>query len=230
MSKHTWKVYCLDKKSGKILWQKIACVGVPKVKRHPKSTHASSTLATDGHNVVAFFGSEGLYCFDMNGKQLWKRDFGVLDSSWYVAPDAQWEFGSSPVIYQDMILIQVDVQKDSFLAALSVKDGHDIWRTPRTDVPTWGTPTVLAAGSQPQVVVNGFKHAGGYDLKTGKEVWRLGGGGDIPVPTPVVSGGLIFLTNAHGMLAPVYAIKATATGDISLKGGETSNGSVAWNS
>jgi outer membrane protein assembly factor BamB len=225
---HRWIVYCLDTRSGKIVWEKTVVSGVPKVKRHPKSTHASSTLATDGRHVVAFFGSEGLYCFDMNGTLLWKRDFGVLDASWYVAPAAQWEFGSSPVIYEDMVLIQVDVQKDSFLAALSVKDGRDIWRTPRADVPTWGTPTVLGGGPQPEVVVNGYKHAGGYDLKTGKEVWRLTGGGDIPVPTPVVSGGFIFLTNAHGPLSPVYAIKATATGDISLKPDETSNAYVAW--
>jgi len=225
---HRWVVYCLDTRSGKILWEKTVVSGVPKIKRHPKSTHASSTLATDGRHVVAFFGSEGLYCFDMNGTLLWKRDFGVLEAAWYVAPAAQWEVGSSPVIYQDMVLIQCDVLHDSFLAALSVNDGHDIWRTPRADVPTWGTPAVLAAGPQTQVVVNGYKHAGGYDLKTGKEVWRLTGGGDIPVPTPVVAGGFVYLTNAHGLLSPVYAIKATATGDISLKPGESSNAYVAW--
>lgn len=225
---HRWVVYCLDTRSGKIVWEKTVLSGVPKIKRHPKSTHASSTLATDGRHLVAFFGSEGLYCFDMNGTLLWKRNFGVLDSSWYVAPDAQWEFGSSPVIYQDRVIVQVDVQKDSFLAALNVKDGRDIWKTPRADVPTWGTPTVLDGGGKPRVVVNGYRHAGGYDLKTGKEVWRLSGGGDIPVPTPVVSNGFIFLTNAHGPLSPVYAIRDTATGDVSLKPGETSNASVAW--
>jgi outer membrane protein assembly factor BamB len=227
-SSHRWMVYCLDTRSGKIVWEKTVVSGVPKVKRHPKSTHASSTLATDGRRVVAFFGSEGLYCFDMDGKLLWKRDFGILEAAWYVAPDAQWETGSSPVIYGDMVLIQCDVLHDSFLAALSLEDGHDIWRTPRTDVPTWGTPTVLAGGAHAQVVVNGYKHAGGYDLETGKEVWRLSGGGDIPVPTPVVSNGLIFLTGAHGPLAPVYAVKATATGDVSLKPNETSNEYVAW--
>ncbi len=225
---HRWVVYCLDTRSGKILWEKTVASGVPKIKRHPKSTHASSTLATDGRHLVAFFGSEGLYCFDTNGTLLWKRDFGVLEAAWYVAPDAQWEVGSSPVIYQDMVLIQCDVLHGSFLAALSVNDGHDLWRTPRADVPTWGTPTVLAAGPQAQVVVNGYRHAGGYDVKTGKEVWRLTGGGDIPVPTPVVAGGFVYLTSAHGPLSPVYAIKATAAGDISLKPGESSNAYVAW--
>jgi outer membrane protein assembly factor BamB len=224
---HRWIVYCLDKGTGKIVWQRPVLTGVPKVKRHPKSTHANSTMATDGRHLLAFFGSEGLYCFDMNGKQLWSRDFGVLDSAYYVAPEAQWEFGSSPVIDQDMVFIQCDVLKGSFLAALNLKDGTDIWRTPREDVPTWGTPA-LYTGARPQVIVNGYKHIGGYDLKTGKALWRMKGGGDIPVPTPLVSGEMVFITNAHGPLAPFYAIRLSASGDISLEPDATSNEFVAW--
>jgi outer membrane protein assembly factor BamB len=225
---HRWIVYCLDKRTGKIVWEKTVHTGVPKIKRHPKSTHASSTLATDGRHLVAFFGSEGLHCFDMTGKPLWKRDLGVLESAWYVAPEAQWEFGSSPVIFQDMVLIQVDVLKGSFLAALNVNDGADIWRTPREDVPTWGTPAVYTGGARPQVVVNGYKHIGGYELKTGKPLWRMTGGGDIPVPTPVVAGDLALITNAHGKLAPIYAIRLSASGDISLEADKTANEFVAW--
>src|SRR6185503_17493993 len=86
-SKHTWHVYCLDKSSGKIVWDKISAEGVPKIKRHIKSTHASSTPATDGRHVVAFFGSEGLFCYDVNGKLLWKQDLGVLDAGWFYDPD-----------------------------------------------------------------------------------------------------------------------------------------------
>jgi outer membrane protein assembly factor BamB len=227
-STHRWIIYSLDRKSGKILWEKTAYTGVPKVKRHPKSTHASSTLATDGKHVVAFFGSEGLFCFDVNGKDIWKKDFGRLDSAYYVAPDAQWEFGSSPVIHKDMVLIQCDVLKGSFVAALSVNDGKEIWRTAREDVPTWGTPTVFEGKNAAQMIVNGYREVAGYDLKTGKEVWRMKGGGDIPVPTPVVAGDMAFITNAHGSLAPVIAIHLNATGDISLKGDETSNQYVAW--
>jgi outer membrane protein assembly factor BamB len=225
---HRWIVYCLDKRTGKIVWEKTVHAGVPKVKRHPKSTHASSTMATDGQHLLAFFGSEGLHCFDMTGKLLWSRNFGVLDSAYYEAPDAQWEFGSSPVIHGDMVLIQCDVLKGSFLAALSIRDGRDIWRTPREDVPTWSTPAVYAGGARPQVVVNGYKHVGGYDLATGKPLWRMTGGGDIPVPTPVVAGDLAIITSAHGKLAPVYAIRLAATGDISLAADATSNEFVAW--
>jgi len=225
---HRWIVYCLDKRSGKILWEQTVHSGVPKVKRHPKSTHANSTLATDGRYLIAFFGSEGLYAFDMDGKQLWKRDFGVLDSAYFVAPDAQWAFASSPIIHGDLVFIQCDVLKDSFVAALNVKDGTDVWRTSRADVPTWGTPTVYGDGRTTQVIVNGFRHIGGFDAKTGKEVWRLKGGGDIPVPTPIVAHDLVFITNAHGPMAPVYAIRANAVGDISLKPDESSSEFVAW--
>jgi outer membrane protein assembly factor BamB len=225
---HRWIVYCLDKKSGKILWEKTAYTGIPKVKRHPKSTHASSTLATDGRNVVAFFGSEGLYCFDMEGKEVWKRDFGLLDSAYYVAPDAQWEFASSPVIYEDRVLIQCDVLKGSFVAALSLKDGKEIWRTPRADVPTWATPALFVGPSGSQMIVNGYKHVGGYDLKNGTELWRLSGGGDIPVPTPLVTGDMVYITSAHGPQAPIFAIRLNAQGDISLNSGEASNQYVAW--
>jgi len=227
-SVHRWVVYALDAASGKVIWEKTVRTGVPAVKRHPKSTHANATLATDGRHLVAFFGSEGLYCFDLDGRLLWQKDLGVLDSAFFMVPDAQWEFASSPVIYQDKVLVQCDVLKGSFLAAFSVRDGREIWRTARQDVPTWGTPTVHVAGGRAQMIVNGYKQAGAYDVETGREIWRLQGGGDIPVPTPVVGHGLVFLTSAHGPVAPVYAVRLEATGDVSLKPGESSNASVAW--
>jgi outer membrane protein assembly factor BamB len=227
-SSHRYVVYCLDKQSGKIVWEKTVFSGVPKIKRHPKSTHANSTLAMDGSHLVAFFGSEGLFCFDMDGKQLWKKDLGVLDSAYYVAPDAQWEFGSSPTLYQDRVLIQCDILNGSFVAALNIKDGSEIWRTPRNDVPTWGTPTVQSDGKNAQMIINGSKQIGSYDVSTGKELWQLKGGGDIPVPTPVLAQGMVFITNAHGPMAPIYAIRLNAAGDISLKTDETSNQFVAW--
>jgi outer membrane protein assembly factor BamB len=95
-------------------------------------------------------------------------------------------------------------------------------------VPTWSTPTVIEGGEQPQVVVNGYHHAGGYDLATGRELWRLSGGGDIPVPTPILGAGMIFLTNAHGALSPIYAVRPGARGDISLAEGQSANDHIAW--
>jgi len=228
-TEHEYKVLCLDKRSGKVLWERTSHKGVPKVKRHTKATHANPTCATDGKNLLAFFGSEGLYCYDLDGGLKWKKDFGVLDSGFFMVPDAQWGFASSPVIDGRRVLVQCDVQRGSFVAALDIKDGKELWRTPRADVPTWGTPTVWREGKgRAQVIVNGWKHIGGYDLETGKEIWKMTGGGDIPVPTPVSGHGLVFLTNAHGRMSPIYAVRPTATGDITLTGDARESAHIAW--
>ena len=227
-SEHEWRVYAIDKKTGAVKWQHTALKAVPKIKRHTKATHANSTLATDGERVIAFFGSEGLFAYDMKGKLLWKKDLGVLDAGWFTAPEMQWEFGSSPVLHDGKIVILADVQKGSFLATFDAKTGNEIWRVQRADVPTWGTPTIHTVNGQTQILINGFKHAGAYDFKTGKEIWKLTRNGDIPIPTPVVSDGLIFLTNAHGPMSPVYAIKETATGDITLTADAVANDHIVW--
>ena len=227
-TEHEWRIYAFDKATGKQKWQVSVLKAVPKIKRHTKATHANSTLATDGERLIAFFGSEGLYAFDLKGKQLWKKDLGVLDAGWFVAPQNQWETGSSPVIHDGVVVIQADVQKNSFLAAFDAKTGNELWRTPRTDVPTWGTPTIHEVNGRTQILVNGYRHAGAYDFKTGKEIWKLSRNGDIPVPTPVVSDGLIYITNAHGPMSPVYAIKDTATGDITPPADTSSSEHVAW--
>ncbi len=222
-----FRVYCLDRKSGKILWQRTAASGPPKIKRHPKSTHANPTPATDGKHLVVFFGSEGLFTYDLDGKLLWKKDFGVLDSGFFRVPEAQWGFASSPVIQEGVVLIQADVQKNSFLAAFDIDTGKEIWRTAREDVPTFATPLVAPYGAGDgrgqQVVINGWKHIGGYDLRTGKELWKLTGGGDIPVPTPVFLDGLLVITNAHGSMRPIYAIRTNAAGDIT-----ENRSAIAW--
>ena len=227
-TEHEWRVYAFDKATGKEKWKVSVLKAVPKIKRHTKASHANSTLATDGERLIAFFGSEGLYAFDLKGKQLWKKDLGVLDAGWFVAPENQWETGSSPVIHDGVVIIQADVQKNSFLAAFDAKTGNELWRTARTDVPTWGTPTIHTVKGQTQILVNGFRHAGAYDFKTGKEIWKLSRNGDIPVPTPVATDGLVYITNAHGPMSPVYAIKETATGDITPAANTTSNEHVAW--
>ena len=103
---HRWIVYCLDRHTGKILWERTAHEGVPKVKRHIKSSHASSTPVTDGKRVVAFFGSEGLFAYDFKGKLLWKQDLGVLDTGAFDVPDLQWGTASSPIIYKDLVIVQ----------------------------------------------------------------------------------------------------------------------------
>ena len=142
-SVHEWKVMCLDKGTGKMRWEQTVHKGVPAVKRHTKSTQANATLATDGQHLAALFGSEGLHVFDLAGKKLWSKNFGVLDSGFFSEPGAQWGFASSPVIHDGMVIVQADVQKGSFLAAFDVRTGKEIWRVARNDVPTWGTPAIV---------------------------------------------------------------------------------------
>ncbi|MCZ6835247.1 MAG: PQQ-binding-like beta-propeller repeat protein [Planctomycetota bacterium] len=215
-SVHQMKVYCLDKNSGEILWERTSIEAVPKVKRHPKGSHAASTPATDGQYVLAFFASEGLYCYDVEGNLKWSKDFGVLTSSWYVMEDAEWGFSSSPIIHEDKVIVQCDIMEDSFLTALDLATGRELWRTSRNEVPTWSTPTIDVREGRSQVICNGWKHIGGYDLETGAELWKISGGGDIPVPTPIVAHDLIYLTSAHGRMAPRIAIDVMAKGEIEL--------------
>lgn len=228
VSKQTWRLLCLNKNTGKVLWNRIAHEAAPRIKRHPKATHANSTPAVDERHIAVFLGSEGLFCFDHDGNLKWKKDLGPLDAGYYVVPGAQWGFGSSPVIHENKVIIQCDVQKDSFLAALDLETGDELWRTPRDEVPTWSTPTVNVTAERRQIIVNGYKHIGGYDLATGKELWKVKGGGDIPVPTPVVAGDLVYLTNAHGGLAPLLAVKTSATGDLGTLSDAAKGPYVAW--
>ena len=223
-----WAVFCFDRDTGKLLWERTAHVGVPRTKRHPKSSHANPTPATDGKHVVAFFGSEGLYCYDTAGRLLWQEDLGLLDSGFYRAPAAQWGFGSSPVIHEGFVIVQCDVQKGSFLAALDITDGKEVWRTLRDDVPTWSTPTIDVRPGRAQVIVNGYKHIGGYDLRLGTELWRLAGGGDIPVPTPVVGHDLIYITSAHGGMSLICAIRIDAEGNLGQTSSSNQNKHIAW--
>lgn len=224
-----WEVRCLDKGTGGERWTAVAHQGVPARARHPKSSHASSTLATDGIHLVAMFGSEGLFAYEIDtGRELWTVDLGVLGSGYFRAPTALWGFAASPVIHDGLVVIQADILRGSFLAAFDVATGDQRWRVDRDDVPTWSTPTVHVVNGRAQIVVNGFRHIGGYDLKTGDELWRMVGGGDIPTPTPVVSDGLIVITNAHGNEAPIFAISEGASGDITPPTGALSNDDLVW--
>ena len=227
-SEHEWKIICLDKNTGNTVWEKTSYRGIPKQKRHPKSSHANSTVATDGKYVVAFFGSEGLYCYDMNGELQWKKDFGLLRSVFFAAKNAEWEFASSPIIHKGVVIIQCDVMENSFVAAYDVGSGKEIWRKERKEYPGWCTPNIYFEGDKTRVVLNGYHHRGAYDFYTGEEIWNMSGGGDLPVPTPIVYGDLIFCNSAHGKQSPIYAIHNTARGDLTLKGKQTSNEYIPW--
>jgi len=223
-----FKVYCLDKNTGDILWERVAHKGLPKSKRHTKSSQANCTPATDGKHLVVLFGSEGLYCYDFKGNLLWEKDLGIMNPGPYNENGVEWGQASSPVIFKNYIIIQCDKSVNSYLAAFNIEDGKEMWRTSRDEVSTWGTPAILENEGKTQVIVNGYKHMGGYDLETGKEIWWMSGGGDAPAPTPVIAHNLIFINNAHGKMSPIYVVKPGATGDITLPTDSTKSKNISW--
>ena len=228
LSEHTWKIYGLDKATGKVLWEQTAFTGLPKVKRHTKASQANSTPVTDGTHVVALFGSIGLLAaWDVNGKPLWKKDVGVLDSGWFFDPTYQWGHSSSPIIHEDKVIVQADMQKGSYLAAFDVKTGKELWRTDRDEISTWGTPTVFRANGRDQIVTNGTK-VRGYDAATGKILWTLGPNSEVTVGTPVVGEGLVFVTGGYPPVRPIYAIKPNAAGEVTMGKEQTAHEAIAW--
>ena len=227
-SEHEFRVYCLDKRSGELLWERLAHKGVPLTERHTKSSHANPTPATNGKYVVAFFGSDGLYCYDFEGKLVWGKDFGRINAGPYTDPDVEWGFASSPIIHENRVIIQCDIVGDGFLVSLDLETGKEIWRTSREDVATWSTPNFLNKYGERQIVVNGYSQIGGYDFDTGKELWTLSNGGDAPVPTPVFAHGLIYIHGSHGRYQPIFAIRPEARGDLTLDSESTSSNDIVW--
>ena len=227
-SRHRWAVLCYDKATGKLLWQRDAHVGEPREKRHIKSTYASATPATDGRIVVASFGSQGVYTYDVGGTLLWSVDLGRMDVGAYDIPSYEWGTASSPIIWEDLVILQVDTQVDSFLIALDAATGETKWKTDREELPSWGTPTVAPTSGGPVLVTNASNFIRGYDPRTGKELWRLGGSSKITAPTPIFADGVFVVASGRGPERPIFAIRPGAQGNITLEQGKTSNDSVAW--
>ncbi|HEX4998359.1 MAG TPA: PQQ-binding-like beta-propeller repeat protein [Terriglobia bacterium] len=227
-SPQQWTVFSLDKRSGRILWERVAYEGVPRDKRHVKSTYASATPATDGRYLIAFFGSQGLYAYDMKGELVWKKNLGHIDTGAYDAPDYEWGPASSPIIYRDLVIVQCDQQRGSFLMAVDIRNGTTVWKAERDELPSWATPTVYGGPGRAELITNSPNFIRSYDPETGKELWRLGGSSKITAPTPILTGDLIIVASGRSPEAPVFAIRRGASGDISLRPGETSSRSVAW--
>jgi outer membrane protein assembly factor BamB len=227
-SSQQWKIYALNKDTGKIEWERIAFEGTPREKRHIKNTYASSTPVTDGRILVAFFGSQGLYAFDMNGKKLWNKDLGVLYTGAYDAPEYEWGNASSPVIYRELVIVQCDTSKGSFLTGIDLKSGKTVWKTDRDELPSWSTPTIYPGKNRTVLVTNSPNFIRGYDPDTGKELWRLGGSSKITAPTPVFSEDLIVVASGRRPEAPIFVIRGAASGDITLPTGSTTSQFIAW--
>ncbi|HEX4951987.1 MAG TPA: PQQ-binding-like beta-propeller repeat protein [Thermoanaerobaculia bacterium] len=224
-----WKLLCLDARTGEILWERTAAEGVPTVGRHPKNSLASATPSTDGQRVVAWFGERGLFAWDLDGRLLWQRDLGSGDAGFFYDPELQWGSASSPILFDGLVIVQVDVQKGSYLAAFRAEDGAPAWRVERDELPSWGTPTIYRDGAQSELVTNATNAVRAYDPHTGRELWSLRTANSyVSAATPVAEPGLIVVGNGYRPARPLYAIRPGSRGDISLPEGQPANQSVVW--
>jgi outer membrane protein assembly factor BamB len=227
-SRHRFVLYAIDRRTGRIVWERVAAETEPRSKRHIKNTYASSTPATDGRIVVAWFGSEGVHAYDVNGAFRWKVDLGRVDMGAYDIPTFEWGPASSPIIWQDLVIIQCDTQADSFLIALNAATGETVWKTDRDELPSWGTPTVIDTANGPELVTNASNFIRGYDPRTGKERWRLGRSSKITAPTPIAADGLVVVASGRRPERPIFVVRPGAQGDITPPGAETTSAGVVW--
>src|SRR5688500_14931917 len=223
-----WVLYALDRRTGKLLWERAAREGAPLEKRHIKSTYANSTPATDGRVVVAWFGSQGVYAYDLKGRPLWTVDLGRLDLGAYDIPPYEWGPASSPVIWNGLVILQCDTQADSFILALDAATGKTVWKTERDEIPSWGTPTVAQTSEGPELVANASNFIRGYDPRTGKELWRLGRSSKITAPTPIFADDVLVVVSGRGPERPIFVVKTGARGDLTLPDGKTSSDAIVW--
>ncbi|HEV2861588.1 MAG TPA: PQQ-binding-like beta-propeller repeat protein [Pyrinomonadaceae bacterium] len=208
--KHAFKVIALDRDTGKVVWEQTAWEGTPYDDRHRKSSYASSTPATDGQRVYAFFGAEGLYAYDFNGKLAWKADIGKLGT-------VGMGTGTSPVLYQNLVIVQADEEegKNSFILALDKKTGKEVWRTPRKVQVSWATPLLVNTGKRTELIASGTESIVAYDPATGKELWRSKGVESNAIPSPVATAGHDMVVVSAGFPAKVaYAIRLGASGEL----------------
>jgi outer membrane protein assembly factor BamB len=221
---YEWKVLCLDADTGNILWQKTATTGKPKYHIHPSSSYASETPATDGKVIVTSFGMTGLFAYDLNGELLWSKDLGVQPTQ------LGWGTGSSPVLHEGRVFVQDDNDGASFLVALDAKTGDEVWRVTREEKSNWATPVLWRNRIRTELVAAGGAKMRSYDPTDGKLLWEMAASGRTAA-TPIGTDDLLYVDSyerLQGRTGILAAIKAGASGDISLKGKETTNDSVVW--
>jgi outer membrane protein assembly factor BamB len=227
-SAHRWMLYAIDKRTGRIRWERLAVQAEPGNKRHIKSTYASSSPATDGRIVVAWFGSQGIHAYDFDGGLRWSVDLGRVNMGAYDDPSYEWGPASSPVIWNGLVIVQCDTQADSFLLALNAETGDTVWTTNRQELPSWGTPTIVNTSAGPELITNASNFVRAYEPRTGRELWRLGGSSKITAPTPIFANGLHIVASGRAPERPVFAVRPGARGDLTLAPGATESKSIAW--
>jgi outer membrane protein assembly factor BamB len=190
--KHILKVMSYDANSGKQLWVRTAYEGPVADEIHKFNTYASATSVTDGKFVYAYFESQGMYKYDFAGNQIWKMSLGPISTLGVGS-------GVSPVLFEDKIIILADQDEgeNSFIAAISAKDGSIAWKIPRQAQVSWTVPVILDVNKQPQLIVSGTENLIAYDPRTGKEIWRTEGVGGNSVHTPVFGHGMVFVSTGY---------------------------------
>jgi outer membrane protein assembly factor BamB len=213
---HQFVVLCLDRNTGKILWQKTAREEVPHQQTHNTSTHAPASPITDGQQLYVSFGSRGIYCYDLDGNLKWQRDLGKMQTI------NNFGEGGSPALHGDKLIVNWDHEGPDFITALNTKTGETIWKTERDERRTWVTPAIIPTTTKTQVVVPGTGKTRSYDLATGELIWECAGlaNGNV-VPAPVFGHGYVFAMNGQGGNS-FQAIRYDRTGDL------TGTDAVGW--
>lgn len=229
---HRWEVLCLDRESGEVVWRQQAMEDKPRILIAPYNTYATETPVTDGERVYAYFGMHGVYCYDMAGKLLWKKDLGAFRTK------TDYGTASSPVLEGDHLFLQVDNEEKSFLVALNKISGEEVWRVDREEKTNWGSPIIWKNKVRTELVAPGARKVRSYDPVTGKVLWEIAGYGGNNTTTPVGDSELLYVIlqgspprgpgGQGGGEGGLLAVKAGAEGDISLKPGESSNAGIAW--
>jgi len=219
-----WMIYDVDFETGKIRWQTELRTGRPATARHIKNTFASETATTDGERVYVHMASIGvLTALDMDGQVVWIRELGAFDGS------SAFGTASSPVLHDGRLYLVNDNATQSFIAAFDADTGREIWRTPREESQSWSTPFIWQNDLRTEIVTTSTNRVRSYDLD-GRLLWELQGMTILVTPSPFSAHGLVYVSSGYPGQAPrpVYAIRPGASGDISLKPGETSNRYIAW--
>ncbi|HUR46593.1 MAG TPA: PQQ-binding-like beta-propeller repeat protein [Candidatus Saccharimonadales bacterium] len=220
---HQWLVLCYDLESGRELWRKQAHGGQPPSGLHVKNTYASETPVTDGQRLFAYFGNVGLFAYDLGGKPLWSTNWPPVKTRY------GWGTAASPALHENRLFVISDNEDGSFLEALDAKTGRRLWRVERDEKSNWATPYIWRNEQRTEIITPGTKKVRSYDLD-GKLLWEFGGMSSIVIPTPFSKFGLLYVCSGYvgDKVRPVFAIKPGASGDISLKPGESSNQFITW--
>jgi len=220
---YRWELTCFDLKTGKELWKQVAHKGNPGSKKHAMNNYACETPVTDGERVYAYFGMNGVYCYDLSGKLLWGKDLGVFNTL------NGWGTGSSPVVYQGILYIQVDNEESSFIVALVAATGNEKWKVKRDEKTNYSTPVIWKNNQKIELVTTG-NFVRSYDPASGNLNWQLKMAGKMAIPSPVFDTDHIYVGNAGGPDAKgmLYSVKAGASGDITPADSGLVSSGVEW--